>query len=73
MLAEIAETSPLMRKEVIEHKTKLRENMKRFVSQALPEKKEADAIGDTIYLLFKPAMVESKIFRDTWPIKSIFW
>jgi hypothetical protein len=72
MLSEIAESSPLMRKEITEHKTKLREYLKAFVSAALPGKDytQVETIGDSIYLLFEGAIIESKIYRETWPVKS---
>jgi AcrR family transcriptional regulator len=72
MLAEIADSSPFMRQQIIEHKAKLRAYIKDLVIQTLagtnPDK--TDMIGDSIYLLFEGAIVESKIYKDTWPVKS---
>jgi AcrR family transcriptional regulator len=72
MLSEIGDTSPLMSKEIIEHKGKLREFMKGFISDALQAKPadEIDVTGDSIYLLYEGAIVESKIYKETWPIKK---
>ncbi|WP_207514732.1 TetR/AcrR family transcriptional regulator [Longitalea luteola] len=71
MLSEIGESSPLMSKEIIEHKGKLREFMKGFVTAALQGKPadEIEMIGDSIYLLYEGAIVESKIYKETWPVK----
>ncbi|MDR7130270.1 AcrR family transcriptional regulator [Algoriphagus sp. 4150] len=73
MLAEIADSSPLMRQQIIEHKAKLREYIKELVIRSLPSHspEEADLIGDSVYLLFEGAIVESKIYKDTWPVKSV--
>jgi AcrR family transcriptional regulator len=72
MLAEIADSSPLMRQQIIEHKARLRKYIKDLVIQALPtyNPDKADMIGDSVYLLFEGAIVESKIYKDTWPVKS---
>lgn len=72
MLSEVGSGSPLMSREIIEHKAKLRQYMKGFVEKALEGSNELDIdiIGDSIYLLFEGAIVESKIYRDTWPVKN---
>ncbi|WAC12987.1 TetR/AcrR family transcriptional regulator [Dyadobacter pollutisoli] len=72
MLSEIGSTSPLMLREIVEHKGKLRQYMKNFVEKALdgtPEE-ETEMMGDAIYLMFEGAIVESKIYRNTWPVKK---
>lgn len=71
MLTEIGNTSPLMSKEIFEHKEKLRQYIKDFAESALESKAEdeKEIIGDSIYLLFEGAIVESKIYKDTWPVK----
>ena len=75
MLSEIGETSPLMYKEITEHKEKLRKYIKSFVESALQRKatEETDVLGDSIYLLFEGAIVESKICKDIWPVKKAKW
>jgi AcrR family transcriptional regulator len=72
MLSEIADTSPLMSKEILEHKRKLRLYMKSFIEAALQGKpaEETDVLGDAIYLLYEGAIVESKIYKETWPVKK---
>lgn len=71
MLSEIGRNSPLMSREVVEHKGKLRRYMKDFVEKAMEgsSEPEVDMVGDAIYLLFEGAIVESKIYRETWPVK----
>ena len=72
ILAEIADSSPLMRQQIIEHKTKLKDYLKDFVNQALPADAsgKANLLGDTAYILFEGAIVESKIYKDIWPVKT---
>lgn len=72
MLSEIGGTSPLMLKEIIEHKGKLRSYLKSFVQGSLQGKPadEVDTVGDSIYLLYEGAIVESKIYKETWPVKK---
>lgn len=71
ILSELADSSPPMLTQIVEHKTKLRNYIKNFVKDVLPdEPAKADLLGDAIYLLFEGAIVESKIYKDTWPTKS---
>jgi AcrR family transcriptional regulator len=72
MLTEIGETNPSMSKEIKEHKTKLREYIKGFVTSSLDssDAEKADTVGDAIYLLYEGAIIESKIFKNTWPVKN---
>ena len=72
MLSEIGDSSPLMSKEILEHKGKLRSYIKGFIEQVLQGKPadEIDVISDAIYLLFEGAIVESKIYKETWPVKK---
>lgn len=74
MLSEIADSSPLMRKEIIEHKAKLREYIKNFVKNVFASQSQTsdqvDTLGDSIYLMFEGAIVESKIYKETWPVKT---
>jgi AcrR family transcriptional regulator len=72
MLTEIGAESPLMSKEILEHKVKLRQFIKGFAESALVNKpeEERDTIGDAIYLLYEGAIIESKIYKDTWPVKK---
>jgi len=72
MLSEIGDTSAPMSHEILEHKRKLRQYIKSFIEQALHEKPagDIDVISDAIYLLFEGAIVESKIYKETWPVKK---
>jgi AcrR family transcriptional regulator len=72
MMAELASAGTAMRKEIMEHKAKLRHYMSEHVKEACKEAgtRNAGILSDTIYLLFEGAIVESKITNDTWPIKS---
>ena len=72
MLSEIGDTSAPMSTEILEHKRKLRLYIKSFIEQALQERPadEIDVISDAIYLLFEGAIVESKIYKETWPVKK---
>lgn len=72
MLAELADSNEVMQKEVLAHKAKLREYIRNLVKEALPEAVSGttDSVADAVYLLFEGAIVESKIYKDAWPIKS---
>jgi AcrR family transcriptional regulator len=72
ILSEIGESSPRMYKEIAEHKDTLRKYIKSFVQSALKgkSKENIEVMGDSIYLLFEGAIVESKICKDTWPVKK---
>lgn len=72
ILTELGDIQSPMHKEILEHKMKLREYIKGFVKQALPETKqeESEDIGDSVYLLFEGAIIESKIYKDAWPVKT---
>jgi AcrR family transcriptional regulator len=72
MLSEIGATSPLMSKEILEHKDKFRRYLKSFITDPLKGKpiKDLDVLGDSIFLLYEGAIVESKIHKQTWPVKK---
>src|SRR5688500_10576230 len=67
MISEIGDTSPLMYKEIIEHKGKLRQYLKGFIEQALQGRPtdQIDLLGDASCLLYEGAIVESKIYKET--------
>lgn len=67
MLAEIGDSQPEMQLQVLEHKRKLRKYLHQLLI-AVPGQTPAQA--DTIYLLFEGAIVESKVYRDLWPVKT---
>lgn len=75
MLSELADSASPMHDEIIEHKAKLRSYMKNFVREALANRasivedvEKYESVGDSIYLMFEGAIVESKIYKDAWPI-----
>jgi len=72
MLSEIGSTSPLMSKEILEHKDKFRRYLKSFIEEPLQgrSKEDIDVLGDAIFLLYDGAIVESKIYKETWPVKK---
>ncbi|WP_126243335.1 TetR/AcrR family transcriptional regulator [Chitinophaga rhizosphaerae] len=72
MLSEIGESCAAMYAEILAHKTKLRAYFAQLVNDALParEGEGAGLTADAIYLLFEGAIVETKICRNTWPIRK---
>jgi AcrR family transcriptional regulator len=72
MLTELADSNSNMQKQILEHKAKLRNYIKHFVNESLVSVDIArkEIIGDAVYLLFEGAIVESKIYKDAWPVKS---
>ena len=70
LLADIDKTSKEMQNQILEHKTKLRNLFKTLVQQYSSENLEFTFPNthDTIYLLFEAAIVESKVYKDVWPI-----
>jgi AcrR family transcriptional regulator len=72
MLSEIGDTSPLMSKEILEHKGMFRQYLKSFIEGPLQGKliEDIDVLGDSIFLLYEGAIVESKIHKETWPVKK---
>nr|WP_294944582.1 TetR/AcrR family transcriptional regulator [uncultured Mucilaginibacter sp.] len=70
MLAEIGDSNEIMRKEIVEHKTKLRGIFKQWIEEDLGTGPQASQLADITYLLFEGAIVESKIYKDTWPVET---
>ena len=70
LLAEVSEQNAEMRKEIVGHKTKLRLFFKNLVDDIINDKTTSAQIADSIFLLFEGAVVESKIHRDVWPVKT---
>lgn len=71
MMAEITDASKAMQQQILEHKTRLRKFIGKLAAEARPAaaKLPPDVLADTVYLLFEGAIVESKICKDTWPVK----
>jgi len=73
LLSDIDSTSNAMQTEILEHKTKLRKLFKKLVDEHTADtKKELSTpnASDIIYLLFEAAIIESKVYKDTWCIAS---
>jgi len=70
LLSDIDTTSTEMQNQILEHKTKLRNLFTTLIQQYTSEnlKWEFPNAHDTIYLLFEAAIIESKVYKDTWPI-----
>lgn len=60
LLSEIDESNTEILKLIQKHKSDLRDYLANLVNQ--PES------NDHVYLLFESAIIESKLFRDQWPI-----
>lgn len=71
LFADIDTSSESMQQQIVEHKTKLRTVFKDFVRQhATASGLRLPQAADTIYLLFEAAIVETKLYRDVWPIRA---
>ncbi|MBC7912682.1 MAG: TetR/AcrR family transcriptional regulator [Pyrinomonadaceae bacterium] len=70
LLSDVDTTSTGMQKQVVEHKTKLRNVFKTLLAEYTGDKIQLAIPNaqDTIYLLFEAAIIESKLYRDVWPI-----
>lgn len=72
LLTEIDDSNSAMREQIIEHKAKLRNTFRSMVSElnASCEKSLVRNIADATYLLFEAAIIESKLYKDVWPIQT---
>lgn len=70
LLTEIDTSSVEMQNQILEHKTKLRSLFKILIQQYTSENLELafPNAHDAIYLLFEAAIIESKVYKDVWPI-----
>lgn len=70
LLADIDTTNTEMQNQILEHKAKLRNLFKILVQRYAGENPELafSNAHDAIYLLFEAAIVESKVYKDAWPI-----
>lgn len=69
LLTDVDEVSKGIRKEIVGHKTRLRSFFKSIVKEH-HEKVFLPKTEDVIYLLFESAIMETKVYKDTWPITS---
>ncbi|UGU17120.1 TetR/AcrR family transcriptional regulator [Sinomicrobium kalidii] len=63
ILSEIPANNTRILAVIREHKCDLRD----FFRKLLPE--EEEQLTDTVYLLFESAIMESRMFRDNWPVQ----
>ncbi|MBI1767437.1 MAG: TetR/AcrR family transcriptional regulator [Bacteroidetes bacterium] len=70
LLSDIDNTSKGMQQQILEHKTKLRKLFKTMIKLYTNDriKLAIPNAHDSIYLLFEAAIMESKVYRDVWPI-----
>lgn len=71
LLADIESVSEEARLEIVSHKQQVKETFISLCISIENSKKstnELEELGNIAYLLFEGAIVESKVFRDVWPI-----
>lgn len=66
MQAELAGESPLLHAQIKAHKQQLRQ----YIRQLAADAGKPVLTGDTAYLLFESAIVESMVHRDLWPVRA---
>jgi hypothetical protein len=66
LLTELSDSSPKMREQIVEHKSKLRAYFAQLTQHYKPI--ASQSLADSIYLLFEGAIIESKIYQHVWPI-----
>ncbi|MFN8357616.1 MAG: TetR/AcrR family transcriptional regulator [Spirosomataceae bacterium] len=69
VLVEVGDSSPMMRAQVVAHKTKLRSYLANLIKPLAPPL-QVELWTNHIYLLFEGAIVESKIYQNDWPLQS---
>ncbi len=60
-----------IRQDVTEYKAFLRDGIRALTREALQDtsnEAHVQSLGDTIFMLYEAAMVESQVFDDNWPI-----
>ena len=71
LLADIDTSSEGMHQQIVEHKLKLRAVFKDLARQHVTTSGlRLPHAADAIYLLFEAAIVETKLYRDIWPIRA---
>ncbi|WP_428660322.1 TetR/AcrR family transcriptional regulator [Runella sp.] len=68
LLSEVSDSSPKMREQIVEHKSKLRTLFTHLVMSYQPNSPQS--LADSIYLLFEGAIVEGKIYKHSWPFRT---
>jgi AcrR family transcriptional regulator len=69
LLTDVDNVSKGIQQEIVDHKTKLRNIFKALIKEH-NEKTFLPNMEDVVYLLFESAIVEAKVFKNTWPIKA---
>ncbi len=70
MLDELPLEDSVIRKEVVAHKTSVKQRILDLYLAAKGESETGLHTAATIYLLFEAAIIGSKIYRDAWPIQN---
>lgn len=68
ILTEITDQDKEITAMAVAHKQKFREFLYQLTTQIFSHSTQAHEVSDSIYLLYEAATVESKIFKDNWPI-----
>ncbi|WP_157676752.1 TetR/AcrR family transcriptional regulator [Chryseobacterium sp. T16E-39] len=69
ILTEVGDQEEQITTMAVAHKQKFREFLYQLTLKIFPDTEQAIEVSDTIYLLYEAASVESKIFKDQWPIQ----
>lgn len=69
IITEITDQDEKITRGAVAHKQKFRELLHTLTSQIYFDRYEASEKADSIYLLYEAASVESKIFKEDWPIE----
>jgi AcrR family transcriptional regulator len=68
ILTEVTNQDDQITAMAVAHKQKFREFLNQLATKIFSNPVQALEVSDTIYLLYEAATVESKIFKDNWPI-----
>ena len=69
-MAEIPQDDERIKAEIRSQKQSLREIIQQLVSENL-EVKAGDTLADELYLLYEGALMESYLYGDEWPIRTV--
>ncbi|WP_261512332.1 TetR/AcrR family transcriptional regulator [Chryseobacterium paludis] len=69
ILTEVTDQDDQITTMAVAHKQKFREFLYQLTTKIFTNSAQALEISDTIYLLYEAATVESKIFKNKWPIE----
>ncbi|MBK1896743.1 TetR/AcrR family transcriptional regulator [Chryseobacterium paridis] len=69
ILTEVTDQDDQITEMVVAHKQRFRELLYQITTKIDIGVMQAREVSDTIYLLYEAATVDSKIFKDDWPIQ----